>query len=439
MATIKLETYGPGAYGSMSSSLFQAKLLNAVNTAPAGTVIDCTSYTGSQTLTSTVSIKKPLTLLFGKVTITFATGAGKHMFCVLSSNVQIIGTSRSTATASNDAGTVFKMPVSGSGYHVYAANTSTTGTVSPSGLVLENIDFEGIKSTYTSVNNVATYTYLGAGGIVVAEGNPGQSGSNVSNILLRNIHVNSAKHHGIMIYGAITSKLEKCRVRNTGGHGYYITGSSTSVHLDTCYALSTDLSGFCLHGTSYCALTACAADNCSLGYWLRSAKATSMNGCGAEASVIKSGILPYNLGTNLWSSAGNVSINDIGSDNVGFFKGTNYLITGGEGNTLTSCYSKDPGNRATEDTYGHAKTSHFTIAGPARTNKISAPVVTGDSPLKYLFRVEDIGDDYPTFNFIEYLMYYVDISNPEPADDPAMTPVGDLFNKGNTYLITFID
>jgi hypothetical protein len=439
MATIKLETFGPGAYGSTSSSLFQAKLLNAVNTAPAGTVIDCTSYTGTLTLSSTVTIKKPLTLLFGKVTITFSTGNGKHMFHVLSSNVQIIGNSRSTATNSGDAGTVFKMPVSGAGYHVYAANTTSTGTVSASGLVLENIDFEGLRSTYTSVSNVATYTYAGSGGIVISEGNPEQSGSNVSNILLRNIHVNSAKHHGIMIFGAITSKLEKCRVRNTGGHGYYITGSSTSVHIDTCYALSTCLAGFCLHGISYSSLTTCAADNCAVGYWLRSTKGITLTSCGAEASIINASTLPYNLGITLWNSSGTTTINDIGSDNIGFFKGTSYLITGGEGNTLTSCYSKDPGNRATEDTYGHAKTSHFTIAGPARTNKISAPVVTGDSPLKYLFRVEDIGNDYPTFNFIEYLMYYVDTSDPEPANDPAMTSVGDLFNKGNTYLITFID
>jgi hypothetical protein len=331
------------------------------------------------------------------------------------------------------------MNVSGAGYHVFAANVNNTGTASASGLVLENIDFEGLRSTYTSVSNVATYTSAGAGGILISEGNPEQPGSNVANISLKNIHVNSAKHHGIMIYGAITSRLEKCRVRNTGGHGYYITGSSTSVHLDTCYALSTNLAGFCLHGISYSVLTACAADNCSLGYWLRSTKGVTLTSCGAEASVINTNVLPYNLGITLWNSDGTTIISDIGSDNIGFFKGTNFLITGGEGNVLTACYSKDPGNRAGQTTYAHAKTSHFTVAGPARTNKISAPVIAGTAPVKYLFRFNDIGGDYPFFNFLDYYNNNVETTDPEPIDDPAMTPLRDLYNQNNTYLITFID
>jgi len=439
MATIKLETFGPGAFGSTASSLFQSKLLNAVNTAPAGTVIDCTSYTGTLTLTGTVTIKKPLTLLFGKVIINFSTGNGRHMFHIQSSNVEIIGLNRSTATASGDAGTLFRMNVSGAGYHIYAANTNTTGTASASGLVLENIDFEGLKSTYTSVSNVATYSYAGAGGILISEGNPDQSGSNIANISLKNIHVNSARHHGIMIYGAITSRLEKCRVRNTGGHAYYIAGSSTSVHFDTCYALSANLAGFCLHGSSYSVLTACAADNCSVGYWLRSAKATTITSCGAEASTINASTLPYNLGITLWNSSGITTINDIGSDNIGFFKGTNFLLTGGDGNILNACYSKDPGNRAGQTTYAHAKTSHFTVAGPARSNRISVPTIAGTSPVKYIFRYNDIGGDYPFFNFLDYYVYTVETTDAEPANDPAMTPLQELYNQNNTYLITFID
>jgi hypothetical protein len=439
MATIKLETYGPGAFGSTSASLFQSKLLNAINIAAPGTVIDCTSYTGTLTLSGTVTIKKPLTLLFGKVTINFLAGGGRHMFHILSSNVEIIGLNRSTSTTSGDAGTLFRMNVAGAGYHVFAANTNGTGTASPSGLVLENIDFEGLKSTYTSVSNVATYTSAGAGGILISEGNPEQSGSNVANISLKNIHVNSARHHGIMIYGAITSRLEKCRVRNTGGHGYYITGSSTSVHLDTCYALSTNLAGFCMHGTSYCSLTACAADNCSVGYWLRGAKSTTVNSCGAEASTINTATLPYKLGITLVNSTGTTDINDIGSDNIGFFKGTSFLMTGGEGNILAACYSKDPGNRAGQTTYAHAKTSHFTVAGPARNNRIASPSIEGTSPVKYKFRFNGIGGYFPFFNFLDYYVYSLQTIDVEPDDDPAMTPLQDLFNQDNTYLITFID
>ena len=434
MATIKLETFGPGTYGSTSSSLFQSKLLNAVNTAPANSVIDCTSYTGLLTLTNTVVIKKPLTLLFGQVTISFSTGLGKHMFHVTSGNVQIIGVSRSTATGSNDAGTIFKMPVSGAGYHVYAANTSSTGTTSPSGLVLENIDFEGLKSTYTSVNNAATYTYAGSGGIFIAEGNPEQSGTNVANVLLKNIHVNSAKHHGITLFGAITSRLEKCRVRNTGGHGYFITGSSTSIHLDTCYALSTNLAGFCLDGAVYSSMTTCAADNCSVGYWLKGSKGITLSSCGSENAVINSATLPYSLGITLWSSVGTVTINDIGTDNINFFKGTSFLITGGESNSLISSYSKDPGNRSGQITYANARTSHVTLAGSATLTRLTTPLFAGTSPVKYKIRIVPIGSTYPTKNMVDIGTYTISTASTEPADISAMLPLFDIFNQNNTQL-----
>lgn len=439
MATYKLENFSPGTVGSTAATLFQGKLLNAVNTVANNSVIDCTSYSGNINLTATIPIKKPLTLLFGNVCLNFTVGLGKHMFQINSPNVQIIGVSRSTSTNSGDGGTVFKMNVSGAGYHVYAANNSTSGTTSPSGFVMENIDLEGLKSTYNSISSNANYTYSGAGGIVIAEGNPDQSGSNVANVSLKNIFINSTKHHGIMIYGAITSRLEKCRVRATAGHGYYLAGSSTSVHFDTCYALSTDLAGFCLDGAVYSSLTTCAADSCSVGYWLKGSKGITLNSCGAEASTINTVSLPNNLGITLWNSVGTTTINDIGSDNVNFFKGTSFLVTGGESNSLISVYSKDPGNRAGQSTYASSKTSHVTFAGGTSLNRLMTPIFAGTSPVKYKLKLVPIGTSFPDKTIIDYGAFTYASDNPEPSDISAMTPLADIFNQNNTIVYISFD
>jgi len=437
MATIRLETFGPGA-AVVSNSTFVSKLKNAVATAVNGTVIDCTGYTGSITMTQNITVTRSVTILLGNITLTFTASGNLNMFNVQAPNVKFIGVSRSNTTNSGETATKFVMPA-GRGYHIYAANPTSAVTTSANGLTIENIDFQGVKSTYTSLSGTVNYTYSGAGGIVIAEGNPNQAGSNISNILIKNVHVDSAKHHGIMIYGAITSRLVQCRVRNTAGHGYYITGSSTSVHLDTCYALSTDLAGFCLEGATYSALTTCAADNCSVGYWLRSSRGINLTSCGAEVFIINSNILPNNLGLTLQSTGGAVAINDIGSDNINFFKGTSYLITGGESNSLISCYSKDPGNRAGQTTYANSRTSHITLAGSTTLNRIMTPLFAGTSPVKYKLKLVPIGSSFPDKNIIDYGNFTYDSTNPEPADLQDMLPVADIFNQNNTNVYISFD
>lgn len=437
MATIKLETFGPGA-AVVSNSTFVSKLKNAAATAVNGTVIDCTSYTGAITMTQNIVVSRSVTMLFGNITLTFSASGNINMFNVQAPNVKFIGVSRSNITNSSETATKFIMPA-GRGYHIYAANPTSTVTASSNGLTIENIDFQGVKSTYTSSSGNVSYTFTGAGGIIVAEGNPAQSGSNISNVLIKNVHVDSTRQHGIMIYGAITSRLERCRVRNTAGHGYYITGSSTSVHLDTCYALSTDLAGFCLEGATYSALTTCAADNCSVGYWLRSSRGITLTSCGAEACTINSSTLPNNLGLSLQSTGGIVAINDIGSDNVNFFKGTSYLITGGESNALISCYSKDPGNRAGQTTYANSRTSHITLAGSTTLNRIMTPLFAGTSPVKYKLRIVPIGTAFPDKNIIDYGTFTYDSTNPEPTDLQNMLPVADIFNQNNTNVYISFD
>jgi hypothetical protein len=79
------------------------------------------------------------------------------------------------------------------------------------------------------------------------------------------------------------------------------------------------------------------------------------------------------------------------------------------------------------------------VAGPARNNRIASPSIEGTSPVKYKFRFNGIGGYFPFFNFLDYYVYSLQTIDVEPDDDPAMTPLQDLFNQDNTYLITFID
>jgi hypothetical protein len=433
MATIKLESFAPGTPGNTSTALFAAKLQNAVTTAASGTVIDCTSYTGIISLSNSITITRSVTLLFGNLRLNLNTPQ-RNMFNVFAPNVSIIGVSRSTSSTAGDGKTVFSMASSTSGsFHIYCANNQSSGTssnwASYSGLTVENLDLLGIQSTYTSVAGVVNYTTRGVGGIVVAEGNPGQANTNVQNVFINNVFINGATAHGIMIYGGMTSKIQKCRVTNAGGHAYYIAGGSTSMNLDTCYALSSKLSGFCIHSSNYSSLNNCAADNCGVGYWLRSSGSISLIGCGAEASTIQSNV-PNNLGLTLPSSAGNVTINDIGSDNVNYIKGISYFLSGGESNTLINPYSKDPGNRAGLSTYSSKYTAHLVMYGNTSFTNVISPKFTGTSPLKYNVRLEELSSNGPVQNIIQAAYVSFDPLNPVETADTDMLPVAEILDQG---------
>ncbi len=439
MATYKLETFPGGVANSTIASNFYVKLVNALNSIPNHSVLDCTNFSGTAIITATITIKKPVTILLGSIRLVFSAPLNSHMFVINSPNVRIYGTSRSTHTDAANAGTVLSIRLAGRGYHIFCGNTSSANSwASFGGLEIKDLDLEGVKSVYTVSNGVATYTTQGSGGIMILEGNPNQANTNIPNIKLENIHVTSTKHHGITIYGAITSKLEKCRVRDTAGHGYYVTGSSTSMHLDTCYALSTNFAGFCLHDTNYSTLTSCAADNCKIGYWLRNSSAITLNSCGAEAGTIAANnTIPNNLGISVLSSAGSVSINDVGSDNVNFFKGTSYLVTGGGNNTFNACYSKDPGNAAGQSVYTDRRTSHITFGGSTSLNRLNTPRFTGTSPLKYSIKFVTIGSSTPIRNLIDIETFTYDSSTTEPSDTD-FAPVATVFNQNNsTQFFTF--
>jgi hypothetical protein len=417
---------------SVSGGTFTAKLQNACTSTlyPEGTVFDCSGFTSvsvpSQAITGTITITRAgITLLFSEGDFIMSTAGDANMFDIQAPNVTIIGVSRSAKdSVPTNGATRFVMNSPSTGYHVYTRPNLTTFASSDS-LTIMNCDFVGVKSIYTSSGGTVNYSTTGAGGIVLTEGNVDQPNSNLNNVMISEVLVSGAKQHGIMIYGGMASKLQNVRVRNAAGHGFYIAGSTTSTSLDACYASGNYLAGFCINNTTYSTLTSCASDSNGLGYWMRNANSVTLNSCGAEACEVRSSI-PNNLGITVKNSAGNVLINDIGSDNVNFIKGSSFLFTGGSNITGTSCYSKDPGNRAGQSTFVSKYTAH--IHAEQDTEKVNMDnfLATGTSPTKYLYRLGNVSkfqidDDITTF----------DPSNPSETADGAMVPIANVLDAGD--------
>jgi hypothetical protein len=123
------------------------------------------------------------------------------------------------------------------------------------------------------------------------------------NVKIENVYVNGFSRHGVSIDDPITSLLTNVRAQTCGGYGFNIN-VGTSLTFQSCYANSCFTGGYNLQNVSYSQLQACACDNSGIGYQLNTCKQVVLTGCGDEAPT-----------------------------------GTQYLLTGGAGNTLTSCYA----------------------------------------------------------------------------------------------------
>jgi parallel beta-helix repeat protein len=423
---LSINQKGTVALASVAGATFTAKLQNAGSSSiyPEGTVFDCSSYK-SDTITATVIIRRAgTTFLFGEGDFTMSVSS-QNMFEIQAPNVTIIGVSRSAKdSVSTNGSTRFVMTSTNGGYHVITTPTSGNAWASSDSLTIMNVDLVGVKSVYTSNNGTASFSTQGSGGILLTEGNPDASGSNLNNIWINEVLIDGARRHGIMMYGGMASKIQNTRVRNAGGHGFYIAGSTTSTSLDTCYASGCYLAGFCINDTSYSTLSNCASDSNGLGYWMRNANSVTMSSCGAEANQVRSSI-PNSLGITLPAQAGTVTINDIGSDNVNFIKGTSFLFTGGSNITGSSCYSKDPGNSAGLPTFASKYTAH--IHGAYGTEKVNMDnfKATGDSTVKYEYRLEDANNFH-----IDDLVNTYDPTNPIESPNGSNVTIAAILDQG---------
>lgn len=386
---IQVNTPGPqgsaGATGLVSNTVplsnyetnlnFGATLQSAINLVTTGSIIDCTSYTGSQFITSSITINKPLTIKLGysNINVDFdSSNLNTHAFIIDNvSNVNIEGLGRSPKSATQPSPTNITMTNAGSGYHIFGTGSNS--------IKIQDLDLIGIQSSNYDLTT-------GAGGVCFIEPNPGisQAGNTVNNISISNLFVSGTRDHGIYFVGSILSEVKNCRVSNAGGHGFFTTEGSTSTQFTNCYASSGKLAGFCIYNTSYSTLENCAAENFSAGYWIRSSFNISLIGCGAEVNKI-SGILPSN---DLGITFGSYTVDDWTTSFLTLMSGSSYVLTGGKNIILNNPYSKDPGGNG----QAYSDTSHYAIASTNSGSIIMSPrcVKTDGPSLNYDILIKNI-------------------------------------------------
>ena len=353
---------------------FGATLQSAITSVATGSIIDCTTYTGSQSITSSIIIDKPLTIRLGNsdINVNFdSSDLNTHLFNITNtSNVIIEGLGRSPKASTQPSPTVITMTNNGAGYHIFGTGSNS--------ITIKNLDLIGNKS---DDYNLST----GVGGVCFIEPNPGvsQAGNTVNNITLSNLFVNGTRDHGIYFVGSIMSDVSNCRISNAGGHGFFTTEGSTSTKFTNCYASSGNLAGFCIHNTSYSTLENCAAESFGVGYWIRSSFNVSLIGCGAESNTSPATLPNSDLGITF----GSYTVDDWSTDYTDYVVGTSYLLTGGKNIVLNNLYSKDPGRNQIFN-----NTSHYTIASANSGSILLSPrcMIVDSQPLNYDILIKDI-------------------------------------------------
>lgn len=401
-----------------AGNTFSEKLVNAGLNAE-GVIVDCTGYIDTHTLLQSVVIMNPCQFIFSNIQINFESqNDSDHMFNIKSQGVSIIGNGRSSKyDQMSPNNTKFVMTInpqiqSRGGYHIFSANEFYEDGQNV--CLLQGFDCIGVTSIFNRTaapdyNPIVT-TY-GVGGICLLEGDPfiGGGGNTINQVQIRDVFIDQTRDHGILLVGGILTQIINCRVSRAGGHGFYIGGiatdttltggGTTSTYLLNCYASSGALAGFCMHSAAYCQLQNCAAENFGMGYFLRSCQNVSLFGCGAEENNATNN-LPKHLGIIIPNSSGPYTLNDIGVDNINFFKGSSYWISGGRNIYIPNAYSKDPGG-----TYEYtnlngtfnppvansSNTSHFTIIGEVRSAYIVNPRITGTAITPYPIAIRRSG------------------------------------------------
>ena len=429
---------------SFSGASMNDKLIYAGANAAAGSVIDCTSYTGTQSISRTINVTRSLTFIFGNVTLSANFTAGdinSHIFWVLADNVRFEGVSR-TSNATANGYTRFVMTNQARGYHVFVGNNAASGGTTwttYNNFSMANIDCQGIQSVITNNTGSPVYGTTGSGGVFVLSGNPSSETSTVSNVRIDNVWVSGSRTHGIFLYNALNSKLTNCRVSSTAGHGIFLyKGKGNS--LDTCFATGCNLAGFSIKENNYTSLTSCASDSNGMGYIIQESMNCTLTSCGAEANVIRV-TQPNNLGITMAASTP-FTLVDVGAEAAFRFKGTSFWLNsslnvqGCESNSLISCYSKDPSNVLT-GVFTSEYTAHFGLTGYVRNCSIISPNTTGTAVTKYIFRLDESTENdgfLPAFNTINYRALTYDPTNPAESPNGSFTLVATVLDQGNSNI-----
>ncbi|KQT20946.1 hypothetical protein ASG22_16130 [Chryseobacterium sp. Leaf405] len=390
---------------------FGEKLMQAINSANNGDTINALNTPfdapDSYTINSSINITKPINIKFPAGIINFL-GSG-NIFNINASNVRFYGTGRSSREDLRIVTTNITYPNGNGGYHFYARGQNV--------ITVSNMDITGVRTTnYDAQQDSATKPIDGSGGIYIEKSNPGTTGggNTISNIILENLLIHGTRAHAIYLDTPILGSIKDVRISQGGGHGIFINGG-TSMRIENCYVSSTHKTAYALYAHSYSVMNACAAEFSGNGYWLRGCFNVTLLSCGAESNGNRGATVPN---TNITTLAGDgttvVSISDVGSDNVGLFRGTSYVITGGQGINLINCASTNAG-RPSASNGTTVNSRDILVRGNARNVFIGSPrtSVTSGNIFAGRFNIsfEGFNGEFPKGQ----VMY-------NPATDGSVTP-----------------
>ena len=388
------------------------------------TIIDCTDFTGEIIITSTITITKACTLLFGNCKIT---SSAANFFEIQSNNVSIIGAGRHTdrtVVSTEYNATVFEMTGTGAtltndsdkGYHIYSKGNKN--------LRFEYFTLKGVRTTLGNQCGNANYPINGCGGIHIDKANPIESapGNTCNNVIINQILIDGTKVHGIYISTPILTKISNVRLSQVAGHGVFLN-AGTSVSLDNVYVASANLAGFCALGVTYCTMTNTVAEYVGMGYLIRGCFNVSIFSPGVEQTMNQtpnpwsdsqsiSGKYGFNVqvtGTS-GGSAATAIVPDVTGDFYNQFCGIPYYVQGGRNISIYTPYST--GICGSNNYKGNAnpaapsRTCQLRLVGAVRgfkvTNLYGSSINDSSGSIHNDIKVEKLGSDTPNGVEIEF-------------------------------------
>lgn len=199
--------------------------------------------------------------------------------------------------------------------------TTLIGNSQQSVKIIQNTGQTHISGTDCNYVTIKNITFQGPGMDASNGGGIGfgrQNNANIMGTYMENVSVINCVGLGISINCPITSLFNNVRVMGIVGNGFSFYQSGTSITMNSCYAITCTQAGYEFNQMNYCTLNSCAAEVCGIGFYLRgNCNSVALIGCGAEDQIPRNTV-----------------------DGV-VYKGVDYQLEGGIGNSMTSCYSRN--------------------------------------------------------------------------------------------------
>ncbi len=166
------------------------------------------------------------------------------------------------------------------GIEIIGTNNTTIKATGYNGLHFKFIDCSRIKIKRLRLEGEGINAVNSVGGIWftlnIMDNNPYH--------LIEDVEIENITNSGITCAIPILFVARNVKIRYVVGNAFNFY-NGTSVHLDTCYSLTTTKAGFSFTNMTYCSLTSCASEVSGIGYEFVNSKSIVCMGCGSEDQI----------------------------------------------------------------------------------------------------------------------------------------------------------